>query len=226
MSKYIINTNHSSLREMDPSDKPREKLQRLGVYALTDMELVMLLIGSGTRRRPVNGLAKDILKKLDQGRYDLNEILSIEGFGLAKAAAVTAALELGRRRSPRVSRIITTPEEAYAEVRHYASRTQEQLVVVMLNGAHEVIGSFVATMGLVNRTIVHPREVFAEPIEARAAAITIAHNHPSGRVEPSEEDKEVTFRLSKAGELLGIKLLDHLVITEDSYYSFLEHGLL
>lgn len=226
MNRYEIKENYMSLREADPADKPREKLQRLGVSALTDHELVMLVLGSGCQGRTVESLAKDLLRKIDLGKCSLEDIMSIDGFGLAKAASISAALELGRRRTPYVARQMTSPEEIYAEIRHYASRTQEQLVVVMLNGANELLGTFIATVGLVNRTIAHPREVFAEPIASRAAAIVIAHNHPSGNVEPSEEDKEVTFRLRKAGDLLGIKLLDHLVITERAYYSFLEHGLL
>lgn len=226
MKKYEIKENYQSLKELDPCDKPREKLQRLGASALTDRELVMLIIGSGTHDMPVKSLANEIMKNIDQGKCSLEETMSIGGMGLAKAASVCAALELGRRLAPRTSRPITSPEEIYAVIRHYASRTQEKLVVVMLNGAHELLGTFVATVGLVNRTIAHPREVFAEPIASRAAAIAIAHNHPSGNVEPSEEDKEVTSRLKKAGDILGIKLLDHLVISEETYYSFLEHGLL
>lgn len=98
--------------------------------------------------------------------------------------------------------------------------------MVLLNGAHEVLGTFVATIGLLNKTIVHPREVFADAIRSRAAAIAIAHNHPSGNIEPSQDDKDVTARLQKAGQILGIKLLDHLVFTDERYYSFLEHGLM
>ena len=95
-----------------------------------------------------------------------------------------------------------------------------------LNGAHEVVGTLVATIGLLNRTIVHPREVFSEAIHKRAAAIAIAHNHPSGNVEPSEDDKDVTVRIVKCGDILGIKVIDHIVFSEDKYYSFLEHGLM
>ena len=96
----------------------------------------------------------------------------------------------------------------------------------MLNGAHEVIGTIVATIGLLNRTIVHPREVFADAIRNRAAAVAVAHNHPSGNTEPSNEDIEVTERLKKAGDLLGIRVIDHIVFTDAKYYSFLEHGLM
>ena len=100
------------------------------------------------------------------------------------------------------------------------------MIVVMLNGAHEVIDTVVATTGILNRTLVHPREIFATAIEKRAAAVAIAHNHPSGAIEPSEDDKNVTARIAKCGELLSIKVLDHIIFSDNKYFSFLEHGLM
>lgn len=224
---YIIGTGHSSFRETRPEDRPREKISRLGAEALTDKELLMLLIGSGTSGRAVDEVAEDLLSRLDRSSsLSADEIMQIPGLGKAKASAIDAALELGRRRVQHRHRIIASPSDIFREIQHYASREQENLIVVMLNGAHEVIGTIVATVGLLNKTIVHPREVFADAIRSRAAAIVIAHNHPSGNIDPSEEDKEVTIRIRKAGEILGIKVLDHLVFTEDRYYSFLEHGLM
>ena len=216
---YSIECGYSTLKEAENGSKPREKLERLGIGALTDRELLMLIIGSGSIRRPVDEIAKDLLEALDTAP-------AATPVGRAKASAVAAALEFGRRRSHKKPRTVSTPEDVYREVRHYASREQEHLVVVLLNGAHEVIGTFVATIGLLNKTIVHPREVFANAIRSRAAAIAIAHNHPSGNIEPSQDDKDVTARLQKAGQILGIKLLDHLVFTDERYYSFLEHGLM
>lgn len=224
---YSIECGYSTLKEAENGSKPREKLERLGIGALTDRELLMLIIGSGSIRRPVDEIAKDLLEALDTAPAATpEEIMLIPGVGRAKASAVAAALEFGRRRSNKKPRTVSTPEDVYREVRHYASREQEHLVVVLLNGAHEVLGTFVATIGLLNKTIVHPREVFADAIRSRAAAIAIAHNHPSGNIEPSQDDKDVTARLQKAGQILGIKLLDHLVFTDERYYSFLEHGLM
>ena len=224
---YVIRNEYASLKETAAADRPREKLERLGVEALTDKELLMLILGSGNSRRPVDEIAEDLLEKLDRTiSSDTIDLLQVSGIGRAKASAIGAALELGRRRSARKLRTVASPEDVYREVRHYASREQEVLAVVLLNGAHEAIGTFVATIGLLNRTIVHPREVFAEAVSKRAAAIAIAHNHPSGNIEPSGDDKEVTARLSKAGQILGIKLLDHLIFTDEKYYSFLEHGLM
>ena len=213
--------------EKETADKPRERLERLGIEALSDKELLMLLIGSGSAKRKVEELADDLLSNLDSNpKLSAEDIRKIPGLGTAKASAIGAALELGRRRVSRKAPSTSNPADIYREIRHYSSRDQESLVVVMLNGAHEVLGTFVATVGLLNRTIVHPREVYAPAIKERAAAIAIAHNHPSGNVTPSEEDKDVTIRIKKAGDILGIKLLDHLVFTDEKYYSFLEHGLI
>lgn len=208
-------------------EMPREKLERLQVQSLTDKELLMLLIGSGNSHRSAEEIATDLLNMLDKDpMLSLDKLLRVKGLGIAKASTIEASLELGRRRVSRKPRQITTPKDIYKEVQHYASREQEHLIVVMLNGAHEVIGTFIATIGLLNKTLVHPREVFAPAVERRAAAICIAHNHPTGHPEPSGDDKDVTRKIRTAGDILGIKCLDHVIFCEDSYYSFLEHGIL
>ncbi|MBO8436466.1 MAG: DNA repair protein RadC [Spirochaetes bacterium] len=227
MSNYIIRTAYSTMKETPIEDRPREKMERLGPAALTDEELLMLIIGSGNAKRPVNEIAEELLEKIDRNpSIRTEEIMLIQGIGKAKASAIDAALELGRRRVRGKGRTISAPADIFNEIRHYASRQQEHLLVIMLNGAHEVMGNVVATVGLLNRTIVHPREVFSEPLKQRVAAIAIAHNHPSGNVLPSEDDKDVTQRLKKCGDILGIKILDHIVFSDDKYYSFLEHGIL
>ncbi len=208
-------------------ERPREKLSRLGISALTDKELVMLIIGSGSQGRSIDTIAVDVLGKMDRSQNaSLSELRMIPGMGEAKASSIIAALELGRRRITQKPRSITSPSDIFKEVLHYSTRDQEHFITVMLNGAHEVIDSFISTIGLLNKTIVHPREVFSPAIEKRAAAIAIAHNHPSGHLEPSEEDKAVTRRLVEAGEILGIKVLDHVIFSSKGYYSFLEHSLI
>ena len=208
-------------------ERPREKLSRLGISALTDKELVMLIIGSGSQGRSIDTIAVDVLGKMDRSQNaSLSELRMIPGMGEAKASSIIAALELGRRRITQKPRSITSPPDIFKEVLHYSTRDQEHFITVMLNGAHEVIDSFISTIGLLNKTIVHPREVFSPAIEKRAAAIAIAHNHPSGHLEPSEEDKAVTRRLVEAGEILGIKVLDHVIFSSKGYYSFLEHSLI
>ncbi len=119
---------------------------------------------------------------------------------------------------------ILEPNDAYHAVRHYADRRQERFICLSLNGAHEIIAARIVTMGLIDKTIVHPREVFSDPISDRASAVIVAHNHPSGQMIPSEEDDEITLRLQKAAKILGINFLDHLIFSEDSYISYRKSG--
>lgn len=212
-------------------DRPRERLiLRGGAEALSDQELLSILIGSGNRDRPVNAIAKDLLELLDRKPMATNEdLMAIGGLGMAKATLIGASLELGRRRLPAKRRQISTPADIYPPlIRHYAGgRMQEHFLSICLNGAHEVLSVNVCSIGLVNRTLVHPREVFGgEAVRQRATAILVAHNHPSGNLEPSMEDKDVTRRLKQAGgDILGIKVLDHLIFSEEGgYLSMLEGG--
>ncbi len=139
-----------------------------------------------------------------------------------KVKRIAAAFELARRRIRPEGLKITFPPDVLPLIRHYADRKQEHFLCLSLNGANEVITSRVVSVGLVNKTQVHPREVFVDPITDRAAAIIVAHNHPAGSVMPSPEDIEVTEQLKAAGETLGIRLLDHIIFNQKEYYSFLE----
>ena len=221
------NTTGLSIMELPPQDRPREKLENKGALALSDLELLMILLSSGNAKRRVNEIALDLLTLLDT-KVDAttDDIAKISGIGTAKASVISAALELGRRRFVKNGNTISTPNEIFLEVKHFATREQEQFIVIVLNGAHEVINIFTATIGLVNRALIHPREVFSDPIARRATAIILAHNHPSGILEPSREDITTTSRLAESGEILGIKVIDHLIFSTKSYYSFREHGLM
>jgi DNA repair protein RadC len=150
----------------------------------------------------------------------------IAGMGEAKSCAVAAAIELGRRIFSTRGTRITMPKDAYPLLIHFADVRQEHFIVISLNGGHEVNAVREITKGLINKTVVHPREVFADPITDRACAVIVAHNHPSGNLEPSEEDLEITRRLRQSGDILGIPMLDHLVFSEAGYFSFVEHGLI
>jgi DNA repair protein RadC len=215
------------VREMEPALRPREKLADRGVLSLSDQELLTILLGSGTRSKGVAALAGEVLDLLEKNNYrmEMGELLSIRGLGKAKAGVLLASLEFARRtRWPERHRI-RAPRDIYPLVAHYADRKQEYFICVSLNGAHEVMAIRVVSIGLVNRTMVHPREVFAEPIAERATAVICCHNHPSGNLEPSGEDGEVTRRLKQAGEILGIPMLDHLIIGKEGFYSFMETEL-
>jgi len=216
-----------SIKEMPPEDRPRERMHSKGAMALSDIELLCIILGSGSRVRPVQDLAMDILQVIDQRRtlgLTVRDLEDIDGLGPAKATSICACLELGRRFTFGKSRSCKDPASIFEMVRHYGDRMQEHFIVVMLNGAHELIGMNVVSIGLVNRALVHPREVFSDAIRERATAIVLAHNHPSGNLEPSTDDIEVTLRLRKAGLLLGIEILDHLIFCSDGYRSMLENG--
>ena len=213
-----------SIKEMPREDRPRERLHRLGPKGVSDIELICAMLGSGSHGRPVQDLAEDILDMIDRGGLSPEDLQKVQGLGPAKAACICAGLELGRRLSSTKLRSCNCPSSVFELIRHYGDRFQEHFLEVMLNGAHEVMGVNVVTVGLVNRTIVHPREVFATPISMRATAIILAHNHPSGNLEPSPDDLEVTLRLKKAGLLLGIEVLDHIIFSSDDYRSMLESG--
>jgi len=194
-----------------------------GAESLSDLELLAILIGSGSKERPVNSIAKQLLEVMDKKAIIAYEdLLTIPGLGMAKTTLICAALELGRRRLPAKKRQISTPGDIFPLISHYAGRMQEHFISVALNGAHEVLSVNVCSIGLVNRTLVHPREVFVEAVRQRATAILVAHNHPSGNLEPSVEDRDVTRRLRQAGDIIGIKVLDHLVFSEEGYFSMLE----
>jgi len=212
--------------EIPKSDRPREKLQEKGAEALSDVELLAILLGSGTKGHDVIEVAERILKVVDgdKGRISIEEFQKIEGVGLAKATLISAALEFARRRIRPEGLKISFPADVLPLIRHYADRKQEHFICISINGASEVITTRVISVGLVNKTQVHPREVFADPITDRASSIIVAHNHPSGPLIPSKDDLEITRQLKSTGEILGIRLLDHIIFNSRGHYSSLEHG--
>jgi len=226
--KYENRTiDFKSIKEMPSQDRPRERLMTAGPLGVSDLELLCLVIGSGNKNRPVQDIAQDILylmnKKGTTG-ISLEDISTIPGVGKANASRICAALEIGRRFSFFKPRSCKDPKAIFDLVRHYGDRQQEHFIIVMLNGAHELMGVNVVTVGLVNRTIVHPREIFSDPIRLRATAIVLAHNHPSGNLEPSPDDIETTLRIRKAGLILGVEVLDHIIFSTDAYLSMAESG--
>ncbi len=220
------NGNAKRITDLPENERPREKIRIKGPHALSDRELLAILLGKGRKGQDVLSLAGDILEVMDRnGGFPRPEALEeIKGIGIAKASIIVAALEFARRRIRPEGTKITSPTDVLPLIRHYADRKQEHLLCISLNGANEVIATRVITIGLLNRTQIHPREVFADAITDRAASIILAHNHPSGNVSPSKEDEAVTRRIKESGEVLGVQLLDHLVFTLRDYYSFKEHG--
>lgn len=210
-------------------DRPREKARRVGVSALSDRELLGLVLGRGHRGTDVMQLADQVLLAIDSaGALPLSpdSLHAIPGLGEARSALILGALEFARRRiRPRGQRI-SRARDAFDLLRHYGDRMQEHFLCLSLNGANEVLGTRVVSVGLLNRTQVHPREVFSDPIRERAGSIVVAHNHPSGNLEPGRDDIETTHRLREAGEILGIPLLDHIIFSATGFFSLQEHLML
>lgn len=224
---------HSSSYEcaaIDYSKAPdiRERMAKSGAHAVADYELVAALLGTGARGKDVRDLASELLARFDfsDGIPSPKGLASVPGMGGARACRVAAALELGRRFYGFRGRRISCPDDAWQLVRHYDDRMQERFLCCCLNGANEATCVRLITVGLANRTIVHPREVYAEAVASRSCAVIVAHNHPSGRLDPSPEDLEITERLKAAGEVMGIPLLDHLVFSQDGFLSMVQTGVL
>ena len=208
--------------KLPAEERPRERMEKHGPEALSDQELLAILLNTGVRGKNVAVLSGELLERLEQSRRipAVKELAQMTGLGVSKASSVVAMLEFGRRRWGATGARIEHPSDAFSLVRHYANRKQEYFICLSLNGAHEVLAVRVITVGLVNRTIVHPREVFADALGDRACAIICAHNHPSGMTEPSREDDAVTESLQRAADVLGINFLDHLIFTDDAYFSY------
>lgn len=215
-------------------DMPRERLIRLGAEALSTRELLTLLIGSGTTRHSADHIAHDLLERfsslVDLASRDVVELMSIHGLGTAKATTLCASFELAHRiqAEPFTSRITVTSPDVVAtslipRMRHLRT---ESFRVLLLNAANQIIREAVVSDGSLNAVLIHPREVFRLAIAENAAAIIVAHNHPSGNLEPSPEDISITKQLVDAGRIVDIRVLDHLIIAGNSYTSFVERGLI
>ena len=219
---------------MPAEDRPREKLQRAGPAALGDHELIAIVIGTGVRRASALGLAGLVLEQAGGlhglSRLSRNALERIDGVGAAKASQIVAAIELGRRTlvrpgSPRVQ--FAAPRDAAAYLMpQYGCRPVEHFGIVLLDTKHRVLRTQVLTIGTLDSSPVHPRDVFREAAAGSAAAIVLFHNHPSGDPTPSPDDVELTERLVEAGELMGIEVLDHIILGESRYCSLKEAGKL
>jgi len=205
----------------------REMLLESGVKSLSTRELIMILLGCGTQHMPIRRLSGKVWELIQTVPEEnlVERLLSIEGMGKGKTCLIAAAMELGKRLNPLPGTKICHPVDVLPLLQHYTLEKQEHFLCVSLNGAQEVIQIRTVSVGTLNRTLIHPREVFSDPLKERAAAVILSHNHPSGNCEPSIKDIDVTKRLLKVSEIIGIHLLDHLIITAADYFSFMENGL-
>ena len=205
----------------------REKVLKNGLEFATNKELIMLLLGNGTKENPIEKLAGKVIDKIHKQKNNLIEDLQkIEGIGPSKAIIIGAAIEFGRRQNAHREKQILQPSDIIPYIQHYAIQKQEHFICITLNGAHEIIEIHPVSIGTINETMVHPREVFSNAIKDRATAIIICHNHPSENCNPSNNDIKTTKRLLEASNFLGIQLLDHIILTTRGYFSFLENNML
>jgi DNA repair protein RadC len=215
-------------------DRPREKLARAGACALGDNEIVAVVLGHGQQRASALDLANTLLGAVGGvtglARTAYDELRTIPGIGCARAAQLLAAVELGRRTVARAARPRTqiTSPRSVAEylMPQYGNHRVEQFGVLLLDTKHRVLRSTVLSVGTLDASIVHPREIFREAVAGGAAALVLFHNHPSGDPEPSREDTRLTERLVAAGTLMGIEVLDHVILGEARYFSYREKGSL
>lgn len=217
-----------TIKELPEHSRPREKLRERGSAALTDEELVAAIIGMGNSRADVRTMSRNVVALIQNHReaLTLEQLISVPGMGLAKSGQILSAFELARRYLLSESTKIQCAEDVLPLLSEIRNKPQEHFVSITLNGANEVIQKRVVTVGLLDKSLVHPRDVFADVITDRAAAVIFAHNHPSGDLQPSDEDLKTQTRLVEAATILGIRVLDHLIVGRKGYYSFEEAGLL
>jgi DNA repair protein RadC len=220
------------MKTVAPHDRPREKLQRMGAGALGDNELLAIVLGHGAARTTALDMANAVLGATD-GLHGLartrgDELRAIPGIGGARAAQILAAVELGRRTltRPTRDRVQITSARTVAELLLplYGNRPVEQFGVLLLDIKHRVLRTVVLSVGTLDASIVHPRDVFGAAAAAGAAAVVLFHNHPSGDPRPSTDDVDLTRRLATVGMLMGIDVIDHVILADARYYSFKEEG--
>lgn len=223
-----------TLKEMALEERPREKMLNNGEKSLSNAELLAIILRTGTKKQSVLELANYILNKDSQGirwlkDITVQELCEIDGIGISKATQLKAALELGIRISsakPKKYKV-TNPWDIYKyymESLRYLNK--EIFKIILLNTKNEIICDIDVSVGTLNMSLVHPREVFREAIKRNSNKIILMHNHPSGNIEPSNEDKNVTLRLIKCGDLIGIEVIDHIIIGDGLYYSFKENMII
>lgn len=224
-----------SIKAWAEEDRPREKLLGQGRRSLTDAELIAILIGSGSRDESAVELSKRILHHYKNdlnavGKASVNELCKFKGIGEAKAISIVAALELGRRRddteAAEVQRIGTSRDAYKILYPLMADLNHEEFWIILLNKGNNVLGTHLVSKGGLATTIADPKIIFQIALENHAASVILSHNHPSGSLKPSTDDLNLTKRLVAGARLLDIVIFDHLIITDNSYYSFADEGVL
>ena len=218
------------IKDIPKVDRPREKLLKYGPKKLSNAELLGIILGKGKRGENVVELSKKILKKISLDKFlnlQLNDLKNISGVGQVKAAQIVAALELGKRLLIKnTNNSIITPKDIWNELKDVRSKSKEYFITFYLDVRNYVIKKEIISIGTLNASLVHPREVFEPAVRNLAAQIILSHNHPSGDPSPSEEDIKLTRQLIEAGKILGIEIIDHVIVTKDNYQSLKEKGMM
>ncbi len=225
---YLGVPKRRRISQIPPLDRPREKLLRKGAAALSDFELLEVMIGSGTAGADVGQIARQVQKLLQKGSAALNfdALVAVHGVSTAGAGKILAALELAKRHLVKDVEPLRTLSEIVAHLDDIRGKQQEYLVALALDGGQRLIAQRTITIGTLDTLLAHPREVFADALMDRAASVIVAHNHPTGDPRPSPRDTELTQQLAASGQLLGVALRDHIIVSKTDYFSFRQHHLL
>jgi DNA repair protein RadC len=221
-------SNVRRIHQIPIADRPREKLQRKGAAVLSDFELLEVLIGTGTSGATVGVIARQVQKLLQKGADTLSyeTLTSVKGISIATAGKILSAVELAKRHLVRDVEPLRTQQDLLARLQDIRTKKQEYFVCLSLDGGQRLIAQRTITIGTLDSVLAHPREVFADAIVDRAASVVVAHNHPSGDPGPSQKDITLTQQLAAAGQLLGIPLRDHIILTKTEHFSYRQHHLL
>lgn len=220
---------------IEKQDYPRERIHKQGVNQLSNVELIAAILGTGSAQKSVLTLSSEVVDHLPSGiksfaDLSVDELMKIEGIGNGKACQLLASVELGKRvyhgSQERLTKISNPADVATLMMADLRYKKQEHFVVLILDTKNQVTAIETITIGTLNASLVHPREVFCRAIRKSANGIILVHNHPSGHPEPSREDHMLTERLSESGKIIGISILDHVILGDGNYYSFKEQGLL
>ena len=230
-----LNNSSTSIKNWAADDRPREKLFTKGATALSDSELLAILISTGSKSKSAVELAKEVLQlgknNLNElGKLSVNDLIKIPGIGEAKAITIAAALELGRRRQATAS-LVKTNIKSSNDIAEYLKVTlkdyaYEVFAVVFLNKANKINHFEIISKGGITGTVADPRVILKKALEKDATAIVLCHNHPSGNLKPSQADEDLTLKIKEAAKYFDIRVMDHIIVSEDGYYSFADEGLL
>lgn len=230
-----MQANKYSIKEWAKDDRPREKLLANGIASLSNSELIAILLNHGTRAKSALELAQDVLKlskdNLNElGKLSVKELMKIHGIGEAKAIGLVAAMELGRRRYAMASRekaIVTSSADVadYLQI-SLKDYKHEVFAVLFLNRSNKVNHFQIVSEGGITGTVADPRIILKKALEENAVNIILCHNHPSGSLKPSKADEELTYKIKEAAKYFDIKVLDHVIVSDDGYYSFADEGIL